>query len=237
VPVWAYDLACGFWRTLGAEEGFPRTFDQVWMLPVTVTRLPGLTLSSVRAWLAAVGVRVEARPDRALCGCMVAARGSAFVFVDAEDAADEQRYTLAHELAHYLRDVWRPRERVERLLGPAGTEVWDGERMPTQEERLAAAIEGVDLAVRVQFLTRDGEGRPATASIAMAEESADVLAFELLAPAARLAADGEARWMKEELIERLRGEYGLPRREAMRYAERLRPVPRRVEGWVTALRG
>jgi hypothetical protein len=171
-----------------------------------------------------------------LCGCLAAAQGHAFVFIEADDPPDEQRFTLAHELAHFLRDVWRPRRRVERILGPARVDVYDARRPATPEERLAAALEEVDLAVRVHLLPRDAEGRPATEAGAEAEDAADVPAIELLAPAVHLAQAGAAAWPARELIERLTSAYGLPRREAERYVERLRPPAPRPDEWLQALR-
>jgi hypothetical protein len=237
VPVWAYDLASGFWRTVGVEEGFPRTLEAPLETgyDVTVKRLPGLTLASIRDWLAPLGIVVGETPDRRLCGCLAAARGSAFIFVDGDDVADEQRYTLAHELAHFIRDVWQPRQRVERMLGKVGTEVCDGDRAATQDERIAATLEGLGLSVQVHLLPRDAAGRPSTAAIADHEECADVLAFELLAPVAHLAQAGALGWSDSELLHRLVSVYGLPPRDAARYVDRLRPRARRPDGWLQAL--
>ena len=236
VPVWAYDLACGFWQTLGADERFPRELARLWVYPLTVQRLPGLTIASAQAWLATVAAGIDLGPDRPLHGCLVCMRGEATVFIDSDDARDEQRYTLAHEIAHFLRDVWRPRQRVERLLGPAADDVCDGVRAQTPEERLAAVLDGVPLALHVHLLPRDADGEPATVAIADAEDAADVLALELLAPAAHLAQAGADGWTTDALIDRLTRVYGLPCREAVRYAARLRPSPRRPNGWVQALR-
>jgi Zn-dependent peptidase ImmA (M78 family) len=237
VPVWAYDLARGFWDAVGEEEGFPRELEDAIesAYPLTVKRLARLTLGSLREWLESLGIPVNSSPDRPLCGFLAANRGSAILFVDANDAPDEQRYSLAHELAHFLRDVWRPRQRIGRVLGEAGKSVSDGCRPASQDERLAAALEGIDLAVHVHLLPRDADGRPATAVIADAEESADVLAFELLAPATHLAGRAVS-WSTKELVNHLCIDYGMPRREAARYAERLRPPAPRPDAWLEALR-
>jgi hypothetical protein len=189
VPLWAVDLASRFWDEVGAEADFPRDLEDAIdaALPVTVKRLPGLTLTMVREWLAPLEIIVDESTDRALCGCLAANRGEAFLFVDANDPPSEQRYTVAHELAHYLRDVRRPRQRIERTLGAAGLEIADGLRSASVDDRLSAALDDVDLSIRLHLLSRDAEGRPATADIADAEDSADALAYELLAPAQFLA--------------------------------------------------
>jgi IrrE N-terminal-like domain len=236
VAVWAYHLAHEFWNTLGVEEGFPREFEHASAYPLTVKRLPGLTFGAIGAWLKRVEIVVNANPDRPLCGCLVATRGQAFLFVDAGDSADEQRFSLAHELAHFLRDVWRPRERVVRVLGAAAAEVCDDRRGATREERVSAALEGVDLGIQVHLLPRDADGRPATDAIADAEDCADLLAFELLAPAAHLAQSGADALPAGELITRLATEYGLPRREAARYVAWLRPPAPQPDRWLRALR-
>jgi hypothetical protein len=230
-------LASAFWRAVGTEEGFPRELETSFEKAhcVTVKRLGGLTLGSVQAWLAPLGIAVTATPDRALCGCLVARGEQAFAFVDADDPADVQRYTLAHELAHFLRDCWLPRQRMQRLLGPSGTGIFDGDRLATQDERLAAALEGVELVIQVQLWPRRSDGAPANAAIGDAETAADVLAFEILAPAAHLAQRGAGGWSETVLIDRLTNEYGLPRLEAARYAGQLRPRPAQPDDWLKEL--
>lgn len=236
VPLWAYDLANGFWEAVGKDEEFPRELEQSIELafPLSVKRFPRLTIGCVRDWLEPLGILVDAFPDRQLCGCLAASRGSAILFIDASDGPAEQHYTLAHELAHFLRDVWRPRQRLVRVLGDAGSAIADGRRA-TPDERLAAVLEGVELDVHVHLLARDAEGRAATAEIGDAEESADVLAFELLAPAAHLTSRAEF-WSDEELFDHLVSDYGFPRTEARRYALRLRPPAPRPDAWIQSLR-
>lgn len=237
VPVWAYDLASDFWATVGFEEGFPREFENAIesAYPLTVKRLPNLTLGSLREWLQPLGIPFRSTDDRALCGCLAANHGSAMIFIDATDPADEQRFSLAHELAHFLRDIWRPRQRLTRVLGETGTKIFDGRRGASNDDCISAALESIDLSPNLHLLARGADGRPATMAIADAEESADVLAFELLAPATHLA-DRAEPWQEAELLDHLGAKYGIPRLEAIRYAKRLCPPPPKVDSWIEAVR-
>jgi hypothetical protein len=71
-------------------------------------------------------------------------------------------------------------------------------------------------------MERDGGGNPASTFIADAEESADRLAYELLAPA-RHVLNGPALASRQALSDRLRQFYGLPSAQASRYARILLP--------------
>ena len=87
----------------------------------------------------------------------------------------------------------------------------------------------------MHLLPRDSTGQP-TSAIADVEDSADRLAFELLAPAGHLAEQGAANWSDDELAERLVEDYGLPAREATQYSALLRPSEPQVDDWIAALR-
>jgi IrrE N-terminal-like domain len=238
VPIWVRDLAGDFEERVGddaclaslprdLETAIDRAYD------VTIERIPGLTLAAARDWLRRRGIETDDVADRQLCGCLAAC---GVIFLDADDPLDEQRFTLAHELAHFLRDFRRPRERLIRVVGAEAVEVADGRREATVSERIAAALERVEWTVRLHLLPRDVDGRPATAAIADAEASADRLAFELLAPVAHLVACGAAEWSDAELAGHLARDCGLPPRQATRYVEMLRPRPVEVDDWLSDLR-
>ena len=115
-----------------------------WALPLAVVKLPRLGLADLRSWLRDRGIDIC--PDlrhRPLRACLVARAGQGFVFVDGADPYDEQRLSLAHEIAHYLRDYWIPRERALAALGDDIADVLDGRRQPSTEERLAGVLRGV----------------------------------------------------------------------------------------------
>jgi hypothetical protein len=164
----------------------------------------------------------------------VARKGHGFALVDGSDADPEQRFSIAHELAHFLRDYWCLRRQVLKRLGTAALEVLDGDRPPTSQERLYALLRSVPLGFHLHLMERDSEGNPATSSIANAEHDADLLAYELLAPAAHVLSD-ELPAGKQALVRRLREFYGLPGIQAARYAGVLLP-PVRTDPLILRLR-
>jgi len=101
------------------------------------------------------------------------------MFVCGGDGLNEQRLTVAHETAHFLKHYLIPRERVVRAMGEAITAVLDGDRKATMEERVAGVLSGVRVGAHVHLLPRHEveEGR-----VAKAEDDADDLGLELVAP-------------------------------------------------------
>jgi hypothetical protein len=225
VPVWCADLAADFWARAGTPPPFPRDLKQVIpaAVPMSVIELRGVSVAAVRAWFARQDIAVPFdEPDRALRACLVAWLGEGFAFVDATDDPAEQAFSVAHELAHFLRDYRHPREVVLRRLGEAAIEVLDGRRAPTPEERFQAVLRNAPIGPFAHLMRRDETGRPLSAAEREAEFAADRLAFELLAPAAAL---GEPR-DRADLERRLVRGFGLPPEPAARYAAILVPEKR-----------
>jgi hypothetical protein len=171
--------------------------------------------------------------DRPLRGCLVARRGHGVALVDGSDPDAEQRFSIAHELAHFLRDYWRLRQNLMKRLGAAALQVLDGDRLATAQERLHALLRNVQLGFHVHLMERDGEGRPVTPSASNAERDADRLAFELLAPAEHVL--GQVYAGKEALKRILRDFYGLPSTQAAEYAGVLMP-PLKTDPLILRLR-
>ncbi|GIW07691.1 MAG: hypothetical protein KatS3mg060_2496 [Dehalococcoidia bacterium] len=221
-PAWIDELAEAFWSTVGPGPR-PRLEDAISLAaPLFVVRLPRLRPESVNDWLAQHGVapRLTAEGGR-LHGCLLVSRDLGVIFIDGSDPPDEQQFTLAHELAHYLVDYHRPRERARKLLGPAIQPVLDGDRPPTDDERLLAALRDVPLSSYVDLFDYDD-----LATIRH-ESDADRLALELLAPSA-LALPLAAATATLPLVERLTAlssilaeRFTLPPAIARHYARRL----------------
>lgn len=229
VPLWVAELVRTFWTEAGSLESFPRTLRRpsACALPVSIVLLPRLRLDSVRAWLRANGVVCPCdERDRPLRACLVACRGHGLIFLDGTDADDEQRFSLAHELAHFLRHYWQPRQLACRRLGEQVAEVFDGERPPTLPERLHSLLKNVSLGFQLHLMRRGPRREVLNVAVARAEEEADQVAYELLAPAADvLAQTGTVQGAagRASLVEVLQTIFGLPQEQATDYARLLLP--------------
>jgi hypothetical protein len=227
VPLWVAELAHAFWTEAGGLEAFPRSLrgSIARGLPVAVVYLPQLRLMGVRDWLVRNSVVCPCdQADRQLRACLVARSGHGFIFIDGTDPEEEQRFSLAHELAHFLRDYWQPRRLARQRLGEVVLEVFDGKRGPTAQERLQALVAQVPIGFHVHLLSRQGE-EPADSTVAKAEEEADQLAYELLAPAAAVRVRAAHAGMDQPaLVEVLQKDFGLPPAPAKAYAGLLSPA-------------
>ena len=160
------------------------------MFALGVRSCPGLSTAVVLDWLRRRHITLFLETvDRPLRGCLIARDGGGWIFLDAGDEAAEQRFTLAHELAHFLRHYWQPRLRACAHLGNQVLEVFDGRRPPRPEERLHAVLLGVPLGFHAHLMGRADDRRArSTSALGIAENEADLLAYELLAPAEAVAA-------------------------------------------------
>jgi hypothetical protein len=233
-PIWVLELANRFWEATRAPP-YPRdlTAAATTALPLRVVRRPALELDGIRAWLARLELPCPTdEPNRPLRACLVMRVGFGFVFLDADDPADELRFSLAHEVAHFLRDYDSLRRTAAARLGRAVLEVLDGKRPATPAERLHAVFRGVPVAAHVHLLRRDDAGRPQSDAEREAEAAADRLAFELLAPADSFPPDGD----RAELRARLEATFGLPPAAARAYADILSSAPPPADNFVARLR-
>jgi hypothetical protein len=224
-PLWVIDDAAAFWEEAGAPEPFPRTLRGPILrsgLDLTVKELANLTVRAVQRHLAGlVGGWPPVAADRPLRACLFAGAGAGYIFLDAGDPAEEQVFSLAHELAHFLRDYWLPRRRAVAALGQAVLEVLDARRAPRPEERLHALLRGVPVGCHVHLMARGpGELPP---PIAAAERDADRLAWELLAPGPDVLAQLPPRAGAARAAVVLTEQFGLPPAVAAAYAETLFP--------------
>jgi hypothetical protein len=207
---WIEEIAEAFWAGVGGRARFGRPVDLeravAIALPLGVCRMPALSTDKVAQVLRRVGtVPWTASDARPLRGCLIADVGVGLVFLDGDDPPNERRYSLAHEVAHFLAHYLEPRHRVLHSLGSAMVEVLDRARAPTMPERLSAALHDVTLEPYRHAMGRTPEGLKAHVRTCELEAEADLLALELLVPAAEL------RQRAQQRPSDLAAEYGIPR--------------------------
>jgi hypothetical protein len=232
VPLWVSELARAFWDAAGGPEPFPRTLvGPILRSPfeLTVKEMRGLRLAAVVYYLSGLGVAWRCgEPDRPLRACLAAAGGAGFILLDGDDPPAERVFSLAHELAHFLRHYWQPRTAACRRLGAQVADVIDAQRPPTPAERVRALLVDVPLGLHVHLMDRGSRGEVRSRAVARAEEEADHLAYELLAPAdavaARTAHLGE-RERRRCVVQVFQEVFGLPAARAADYGDLLVPPP------------
>ena len=209
-----HEIADRFWADVGEEPmSFPRELADVacWAIPVEVFELPNLSVGAINRRLAERQVEHRlAISDRPLRACVLAHEGNGLLFVDGSDPDDERRFSVAHEIAHYLIEYAAPRRLARARLGDGILTVLDGRRAASWEERLGAVLGGVSLAVRVHLMERTPDHQVPGRDVAQAEQCADEPGFELLAPydAVRAALPPGAPMHHVETV--LRQQFGLP---------------------------
>lgn len=217
----AQDMVDLFWRRCGTEEPFPRNLERsvALALPVCIVYLPRLGLRSVESWLQQRGVAYHFNCDtRAVRGCLVAYRGEGLVFIDGADLDDQRRFTIAHEVAHFMVDYWQPRERAIARLGQGVADVIDGLRPPTVAERVNALLTHTPAGVHTDLMEREC----IRADLWKIEDRADQVALALLAPpqavlAATDLSAGRFDQRRASLTTVLCDQFGLPVSVAQTY--------------------
>ncbi len=219
-----------FWEAAGPERQFPCDIQSAiaWSVPLFILRVPNLWLHDVEEYLrrqqlpASIG-----SSDRPLHGCVVAMRGKGFIVVNGTVDQRELRFTIAHEVAHFILDYQQPRLQALGKFGLGIGEVLDGLRLPTHEERVDGLLAQAPIGLYTHFMHRDGRGGFSTA-VFESESNADRLAFELVAPEKEvwraLSNDVLKRAYQQRLItvqRLLLRRFGLPSNAAQEYAARL----------------
>jgi hypothetical protein len=233
-----------FWRLAGRSDLFPRSLESSisWALPLALVKLSQLDLSGVRYWLKKEDIPLCWARNRSLEACLVARGGRGLIFLDSDDPPATQRLALAHELAHFLIDYLDPRQKALEHLGERIRDVLDGRRMATTEERLSGVLHGVKLGTFTHLMDRSAAGTVERLAILAAEDRADRLALEILAPRTVVLTRLEAlevQWREPAALviaeETLVKEFGLPEVAGRSYGRMLvmsRRAPRSFKEWL-----
>jgi hypothetical protein len=211
-----------FWEKAGGLEPFPRSLERAiaFAVPVAVIKMPHLALSGIETWLKRRQIEYSFNCNsRFVRGCLVCYGGKGFIFCDGTDPVDEIRFTIAHEIAHFLIDYWYPRQKVSKKFGVGILEVFDGTRKPTVTERLYSVFESTRIGVVTNLMDRQDASEVTWAM----EDQADKIGFELLSPAIDVLKTmdfSKTLYSQrfEILSQRLVGFYGLPVHAAKIYA-------------------
>ncbi len=210
-------IAREFWQSTGLADRFPRDIEKAvaLKLPLALVKMPHVTVPAIRRWLEARYMRAQVPHDRReLMGCLVAYRGFGIAFVCGADPEDEQRLTIAHETSHFLTDYLLPRRQILHAMGNHIAEVLDGKRPPTAAERASAVLCHVRLGAHVHLLPRHGQDEDSDPIVGLAENRADVLGLELVAPreqiSALLRAARSASQTSQAICATLATHFGLP---------------------------
>jgi hypothetical protein len=190
-------------------------------LPVHVELVKGLTLSKISAWLQSQLEWLEESnlSDRQLRGCLVAHRGRGIIFLEEAESVAERRFTLAHELAHFIGHYLALREAATARLGSSIVPALDGDRLPTAAERLSGVLAKCPIGIFQDVLSRDGV-EPTTVVADRMENEADAAAFLALAPPQDVVARCRATQRQIDrngLLETLLNDFGLAKADALNH--------------------
>jgi hypothetical protein len=237
------ELVDEFWRKCGEAEPYPRNLERSLALaaPIALVRLPRLRLLDIEQWLRRRGVPFRfGCESRLVRGCLVAYRGQGMIFVDGADPDDERRFTLAHEIGHFLLDYWHPRQTAIEKFGTEITDVVDGIRSPTISERVSALLVSVPIKVYTDLIERDKRFDDVNGALWQVEDQADRIALALLAPPEVVCAQADMSAASyderhDTLTTFLRVEFGLPIVIASSYSQSLLKVAGRSRSWLETI--
>ncbi len=219
-----------FWKRAGGRAGFPVDIGYAAMcaLEVYIQEAAGLTTFSAVSRLKRDGIRsADGIDERRLHGCIRVSERGAVILVEEKDDEAQKRFTIAHEVAHYILEVRRHQERAADRLGYDFARVLHGFREATPPERIDAWLHNIRTDGLLHFMDRAPAGGYGCARTREAERLADDLAVEILAPRSELTGGiysfgrmgfPESLDAARQIAER---RFGLPDGIAERYAKRV----------------
>lgn len=178
-------ISSQFWRTSGLKLVCPRPIEDAVIrnFPISIVKLKSITYESLNGWLANRNLAgVLPHFNGSLLGGIFAFKGDALLFVDASLPSYEMRYTIAHEVGHFMFDYYYKRQKAKSTVGEKAEEILDGTRRATLGERVDALFLGVDLRPYYHLLAEENCISITRGQIETAEDNADYLADELIAP-------------------------------------------------------
>lgn len=228
-----------FWSRGGESESFPRTLERAvqFAFPITIIKLPRLQLSQIEIWFARRNTKYQfGCVSRAVRGCLIAYGGKGFIFIDSTDPPDEQRFTLSHEVSHFLVEYWIPRQKAISKFGSNITEVLDGHRKPSIEQRIHSILGNIQLGVYSELMTRADSAESDQTDIWDAESRADRIAMALLAPPQTVIEKTDISPAKyadriQNITKVLTDEFGLPVSIATLYGSELLTLVGKEKSW------
>lgn len=178
-------ISSQFWKNSGLKLSCPRPIEEAVIrnFPVSIVKLRSLSYESLNKWLTDRDLAgVLPHYTGSLLGGIFAFKGDAFLFVDAKLPSYEMRYTIAHEVGHFLFDYHYKRQKAKATVGEKAEEILDGTRRATLGERVDAILLGVDLRPYYHLHSEQNCISITRGQIETAEDNADYLADELIAP-------------------------------------------------------
>jgi hypothetical protein len=235
------ELVDRFWQRCGEVESFPRNLEPLvsLALPAKLVKLPHLELEAIENWLGRRGASYlfDCR-SRAVRGCLVAYGGQGLIFIDETDPEDERRFTVAHEIGHFIVDYLLARETAISKFGDGITEVFDGWRQPSVAERVHSLLAGSRLGVFTNLMERD---QTSGLDLWEIEDRADRIGLALLAPPEEVLSQSDTALSRfqqrlEIMVSVLDERFGLPTSVASPYAWSLLESIGRGRSWVETFR-
>lgn len=225
-------IARDFWRQISRKRSGPPhdiACAVSLLLPLDIVSLSDLTLGKIYQWLISNGIKIPMSVnDRHLHGFILINSGTGFMFINGTDSEEDRLYTIAHEASHFILDYKIPRDKVIRKIGSEIESVLDGLREPTIDEQVNGIINGVSIQPFMHLLEKDGDGSFENIKTFDAENDADTLALELLAPHSEIIKITMAGRKKmsfdlfdQQCFDILISKYKLPSSVAKQYSKRL----------------